>query len=92
MGQGQDDGTIYVFASAAGSPKSPDWYHNLVAHAQVEVEFGDERYAATATPVTGVERDEIYARQVALYPDFGAYEKKTTRTIPVVALTRHEGG
>ena len=92
VGQPQDDGTIYVFASKGGAPNSPDWYHNLLAHPEVEVEFKDERYAATATPVIGSERDRIYVRQVELFPAFGDYERKTTRTIPVVALTRNEVG
>jgi len=49
-----DDGTLYVFASKAGAPTNPDWYHNLLAHPEVEVEFGDARCAAAATPVTAV--------------------------------------
>ena len=89
--QPQDDGTICVFASFAGSPKDPDWYHNLVAHPEVEVEFGTDKYTATATPVTGVKRDEIYNRQKAAVPAFADYEQKTSRVIPVVALTRKGG-
>ena len=87
-GQPQDDGTIYVFASKAGAPTNPDWYHNVVANPEVEVEFGSDRYAARATPVTGAERDRIWERQKELMPNFAEYEEKTTRTIPVVALTR----
>jgi deazaflavin-dependent oxidoreductase (nitroreductase family) len=85
-----DEGTLYVFASAAGAPKHPDWYHNLVAHPEVEVEFGEETFAATATAVTGPERDRLYAEQVTRMPGFAEYEEKAkaTRTIPVVALTR----
>ena len=81
-----DGETVYVFASKAGAPTDPAWYHNLVAHPDVTVERGTERYAATATPVTGAERDAIYARQAALRPNFAEYQEKTTRTIPVVAL------
>jgi deazaflavin-dependent oxidoreductase (nitroreductase family) len=88
VGLTEEDGTIYVFASKAGAPTNPDWYHNLVAHPEVGVEFGDDRYTATATPVTGAERDRIYARQKELMPNFAEYEAKTTRTIPVVALAR----
>ena len=44
---------LYVFASKAGAPTNPDWYHNLLAHPEVEVEFGDEQFDAVATPVTG---------------------------------------
>jgi deazaflavin-dependent oxidoreductase (nitroreductase family) len=86
-----DDGTLYVFASAAGAPKHPDWYFNLVAHPKVKVEFGEETFEATSTPVTGEERDRIYAEQAALMPGFAEYEAKAkaTRTIPVVALTRN---
>ena len=88
VGQPQDDGTLYVFASYAGAPKNPAWYHNLVAHPEVEVEFGTDRFAARATPVTGAERDVVYSRQKELVPQFAEYEAKTDRVIPVVALVR----
>jgi deazaflavin-dependent oxidoreductase (nitroreductase family) len=83
-----DDGTIYVFASKAGADTHPSWFHNLVAHPQVIVEHGTERFAATATPVEGAERDAIYAAHAAERPQFAEYEAKTTRVIPVVALQR----
>ncbi len=88
--QVDDDGTVYVFASAAGAPKDPDWYRNLVAHPQVEVEIGTDRYTATATTLSGAARDAIYERQKATSPQFSEYEEKTKgiRTIPVVALAR----
>jgi deazaflavin-dependent oxidoreductase (nitroreductase family) len=86
--QPADDGVLYVFASKGGAPTNPDWYHNVLAHPDVEVEFGDERFAAVATPVTGAERDRIFAEQVTRMPGFGDYEKKTSRVIPVVELRR----
>jgi deazaflavin-dependent oxidoreductase (nitroreductase family) len=79
---------IYVFASKAGAPTNPDWYHNLVANPHVTVERGTEVYRAVATPVTGAERDRIYALQAERYPGFAEYQEKTTRTIPVVSLAR----
>jgi deazaflavin-dependent oxidoreductase (nitroreductase family) len=82
------DGTIYVFASKAGAPTHPDWYHNLLAHPSVTVERGNERYEATASPVTGPLRDELYGRQVERFPGFGEYQEKAGRVIPVVALRR----
>ena len=80
--------TLYVFASKAGAPTNPDWYHNLVANPRVEVEFGDEHFDAVATPVTGPERDRLYAAQAEKFPAFGDYEKTTVRRIPVVELRR----
>jgi deazaflavin-dependent oxidoreductase (nitroreductase family) len=83
-----DDGHLYVFASYAGQPVNPAWYHNLVANPQVGLEVGADRYAAVASVVTGPKRDEIYAEQARRYPGFAEYEQKTTRVIPVVELTR----
>jgi deazaflavin-dependent oxidoreductase (nitroreductase family) len=79
---------VYVFASKAGAPTNPDWYHNLSANPTVTVERGAESYEAIAEPLTGAERDNVYAEQVKRFPGFGDYEKATTRVIPVVGLTR----
>lgn len=86
-----DGERIAIFASKAGAPTNPDWYHNLTANPELTVEFGDDTYAATASEVHGVERDELYARQVAVMPGFGEYAAKTAgvRVIPVVVLTRN---
>ncbi len=79
---------MFVFASKAGAPTNPDWYHNLVAHPEVTVEVGAERFGAKARVVTGAERDRIYASHAAEYPGFAEYEEKTDRIIPVVELVR----
>jgi len=83
------DDSVAVFASKGGAPTNPDWYHNLVANPGVTVEIGSETYEATAKVITGAERDEIYAKQVAEMPGFGDYQAKTTRVIPVVELVRN---
>ena len=77
-----------IFASKGGDPKSPDWYHNLVANPIVTLEVGEETFEADATVITGEERDTLYARQAKLFPNFAEYETKTTRKIPVIALSR----
>ncbi|MEU8175945.1 nitroreductase/quinone reductase family protein [Microbispora hainanensis] len=89
-----DGERILVFASYAGAPRHPDWYHNLLANPTVTVEVGDgtaiETFTATATPLSGEERDRMYARQTELAPVFADYQKKTSRVIPVVALYRRD--
>jgi deazaflavin-dependent oxidoreductase (nitroreductase family) len=79
---------VYVFASKAGAPTNPDWYHNLIAHPQVTVEMGADTFDATATEVKGSERDRIYAEQASRYPGFAEYQANTDRVIPVVAIDR----
>jgi deazaflavin-dependent oxidoreductase (nitroreductase family) len=81
-----DDGYA-VFASKAGMPTNPDWYHNLVANPDASVEVGTETIPVTARVADDAERDPIWSQQKADYPGFADYEQKTTRQIPVVILT-----
>lgn len=77
-----------VFASAAGSPKNPDWYHNLLAHPAVRVEVGTETVEVVARVAEGEERDRIWTKQKRDYPGFAEYEAGTERVIPVILLAR----
>lgn len=83
-----EDGRVYIFASKGGADTHPDWYRNLVAHPEITVELGTETFAATARVLEGDERDGVYAKQVAVEPQFGEYQRQTERTIPVVELVR----
>jgi deazaflavin-dependent oxidoreductase (nitroreductase family) len=82
------DGRMFVFASKAGAPTNPDWYHNLLANPEVTVECGTETFRATAKPLEDPERGEVYAEQARRYPGFAEYQEKTSRRIPVVELVR----
>ncbi len=84
----RDGERLAIFATHGGSPRHPDWYHNLVAHPIVTVELGTETFSARATVASRPERDALYARQAALYPQFAEYQERTTRVIPVVLLER----
>jgi len=89
-----DPDTIHVFASAAGAPRNPAWYHNLVAAGRASVEVGTasgiDSYDVVVSEVTGSRRDAIYDAQSQDMPGFAGYAEKTEgiRTIPVLALTR----
>ena len=84
----QPDGDRFViFASKAGAPENPAWYHNLLAHPDVTIEVGTRTLEVTASVADGAERDRYYERQVEAMPQFGEYAAKTARTIPVVVLT-----
>jgi deazaflavin-dependent oxidoreductase (nitroreductase family) len=84
-----DGDRIYVIASAAGAPKHPAWYHNMLANPDLTVEVGTDKYQARAVPVQDdAERDRLYAHAVSVMPGFAEYEQKTDRRIPVVYLDR----
>jgi deazaflavin-dependent oxidoreductase (nitroreductase family) len=78
-----------VFASKAGAPTHPDWYHNLVSHGDATVEVGTETIPVRAREAAGEERDRIWEKQKTVMPGFAEYEEKTGgRVIPVVVLER----
>jgi deazaflavin-dependent oxidoreductase (nitroreductase family) len=79
---------IFVFASKAGAPTNPDWFHNLKVHPTVTVERGKERYQAKATELGSGERDRIYSAHAEANPGFAEYQANTDRVIPVVELVR----
>ncbi|NJP33940.1 nitroreductase/quinone reductase family protein [Micromonospora thermarum] len=83
---------ILVIASAGGADRHPDWFHNLVADPTVTVEDGVFTYPARAEVLTGVDRDQVFARAVEADPGWAAYQAKTDRLIPVVALHAQDAG
>ncbi|MEM7213623.1 MAG: nitroreductase family deazaflavin-dependent oxidoreductase [Pseudomonadota bacterium] len=83
-----EDGDRYIIiASFAGNPKSPPWYHNLVAHPDVQIEIGAETIQMRATVLDEPERTELYTRMETQMPTFTEYRESTDRVIPVIALT-----
>jgi deazaflavin-dependent oxidoreductase (nitroreductase family) len=81
---------LLVIASNVGAPAHPDWYHNLVVHPEVTVEVGTEAYDAKAVVTQGAERDQLWTSIVDKYPFFTEHQAKTTRQIPVIALSRRK--
>jgi len=77
---------LVIFASYAGAPVNPAWFHNLVANPDVTVEIGGETRSVRARVAERAERDELYEWNKQDYDTFAEYEKKTDRTIPVVIL------
>jgi deazaflavin-dependent oxidoreductase (nitroreductase family) len=86
MYQDLGDGRVAVFASKAGEPTHPDWYHNLVANPDVTAEVGREIRRFRARTATADEREPIWSKQKQEYPGFAGYEARTDRQIPVVIL------
>ncbi|MDQ6696768.1 MAG: nitroreductase family deazaflavin-dependent oxidoreductase [Actinomycetota bacterium] len=85
----QADGDHYaIFASKAGAPTNPDWYHNLRANPGATIEVGTDTVEVTARVAEGDERERLWSEQKRAMPGFAEYEEKTTRTIPVVILEK----
>lgn len=84
----RDGGRLVVFASAAGSPDNPAWYHNLLSYPEVGVEIGEESFGAVAVVAQGAERERLWELAVASNPPLGGYPEKMERRIPLITLER----
>jgi deazaflavin-dependent oxidoreductase (nitroreductase family) len=79
--------SLAIFGSAAGGPRHPDWYYNLVAHPDATTEVGTDTINVRARVADSDERATIYARQKEAVSNFAGYEKSAApREIPVVLL------
>ncbi len=83
------DGDRYVLvASQGGAPTHPNWYLNLVADPNVELQVRGEVFPAVARTAEGEERDRLWKIMTAVWPNYDDYATRTTRVIPVVVLER----
>ncbi|GII65515.1 nitroreductase [Sphaerisporangium krabiense] len=88
----QRHGDDYVIvASKGGAPESPDWYHNLTANPEVQVQVEGDRFTARARTATPEEKPEVWRLMAATWPQYDDYQAKTDRDIPVVILERAGG-
>lgn len=93
----RDGDRFVIAASNSGADKPPAWFNNLQANAAVELQVGRLHLAGQARAIDA--SDPEYSRMWGLINDtingrLDAYQAKTSRPIPLVALTlvRGEGG
>ena len=83
------DGDDYIIVgSRGGAPTHAQWYLNLMAQPQVQIQVLDERFAVEATVVSADEKERLWPRLVEAWPDYENYRANTDREIPVIRLRR----
>jgi deazaflavin-dependent oxidoreductase (nitroreductase family) len=82
------DGKIIIIGSKGGADTHPDWVHNLRANPRAHIDLGAADYDVIARELLSSERDEVFAKVVAVAPGFGEYQAKTSRVIPLFELNR----
>jgi deazaflavin-dependent oxidoreductase (nitroreductase family) len=86
----EKDGVYAAVASKGGDPEHPTWYHNFLAHPEVDLQDGPEPHTYVARVAEGAERAEWWERCVAQYAPYAEYQEKTDREIPVFLLERKD--
>jgi deazaflavin-dependent oxidoreductase (nitroreductase family) len=77
-----------VVASKGGAPRHPEWYLNLTANPDVEVQVKGDRFKARARTAAPEEKPGVWQAMTAVWPAYDDYQRKTDRDIPVVVLER----
>ena len=85
-----DGDRVVVTAPNGGRDQHPAWYYNVQADPNVMVELGDTRFHARAVIAEEPERTRLYAKMVERHASFAAFERATSRAIPVVILERSD--
>lgn len=75
-----------IVASKGGAPDHPDWYKNLQANPEVELQVAREHLRAHAETTSGELRDRLWQLMLPIWPPYAEYQTKTERQIPVVLL------
>jgi deazaflavin-dependent oxidoreductase (nitroreductase family) len=79
--------TIVVVASRGGDDRHPDWLLNLRAQPRVEVALqGGPRRPMVARVAESAERERLWRQITTTNPRYAAYQRRTSREIPVVLL------
>jgi deazaflavin-dependent oxidoreductase (nitroreductase family) len=83
----QDGESLLIVASRGGDDIHPAWFLNLRDDPAVEVATGGEPAKPyTARVVSSAERDELWEKVTSDFSNYGGYQKKTDREIPLVYL------
>jgi deazaflavin-dependent oxidoreductase (nitroreductase family) len=82
-----DEDRYVAVASAAGSPKNPSWYANLVAHPVARLQDGAVIRQFRAREVAGKEKTYFWTVAERFWPHFPEYRRLAQgREIPIMVL------
>ncbi len=80
-----------IWGTGSGSPRDPDWFQNLRAAPEVEVQIGRERFKARARELVGDARSVMWTETILdQAPEVARYARKARRTIPIALLEELE--
>lgn len=84
----KDGDRFLAIASYGGDDRDPQWFKNLQANPEATIQLGSETIPVRATVATPEEKKTLWPKATAAYKGYDNYQRKTSRDIPVVILTR----
>jgi deazaflavin-dependent oxidoreductase (nitroreductase family) len=84
---GRDGDDYLIVASQGGAPTHPNWYHNLQANPEAEIQVRSERIPGVARTAGPEEKPRRWKIMTNAWPNYDVYQTRTDREIPLVVLT-----
>ena len=84
---GRDGDDYLLVASKGGAPEHPEWYLNLTAEPEAEIQVRGERLPVVARTASDAEKPRLWRIMTELWPNYDVYQTRTERVIPVVVLS-----
>jgi deazaflavin-dependent oxidoreductase (nitroreductase family) len=81
-----EGGRLLIVAAASEDGSLPRWYGNVLADPRVSVETGTSLMEAEARPLSGRERDVVYARLAQAAPALEEKQRLIDAAMPIVVL------
>ena len=75
---------VVLIASQAGAPEHPIWYHNLMAHPEIDIQIGGDKGRYAVREASAEEKAPRWDKAVETYPQFTDYQAGTDRVIPLL--------
>ncbi len=83
---GEADGNYLVVASQGGAPTHPNWFHNITANSDAEIQVKADIIPVTARAASADEKPRLWKVMASVWPNYDVYQTRTDRDIPVVIL------
>lgn len=83
---GKDQDRYIVVASKGGHDYHPEWYLNLTANPEAQVQVAADKFSARARTADPAEKQRLWELMTQIWPDYDEYQFRTGRKIPVVIL------
>jgi deazaflavin-dependent oxidoreductase (nitroreductase family) len=84
----KDGDRFLAVASFGGDDRDPQWFKNLQANPEATIEVEGETIPVRARVADPEEKQALWPKVLAAYKGYANYQRRSSRDIPVVILTR----
>jgi len=88
----EDSGSFLVVGSNFGRERHPAWTANLRAHPEATVTFQGQRVPVTARQLDADEKEAVWPRLTAVWPNYDRYSEVSGRDLRVFRLEPRASG